>query len=125
VTFTRTTYFLSKCYFSKVILQCAIFSHSFVFTLLNESLLSLHRTVKNALVRIFFVILDCPRAKLFQINYSTQLGSSETDKINAFAFVEENMELMEDLNVIDLIVDAVKMHKKVRKFYSIKVLFSK
>ena len=35
------------------------------------------------------------------------------------------MELMEDLNVIDLIVDAVKMHKKVRKVYSIKVLFSK
>ena len=29
------------------------------------------------------------------------------------------MELMEDLNVIDLIVDAVKMHKKVRTFFSI------
>lgn len=35
------------------------------------------------------------------------------------------MERMEDLNVIDLIVDAVKMHKKVRKFFSIQVLFSK
>jgi len=30
-----------------------------------------------------------------------------------FLFVEENLELMEDLNVIDLIVDAIKMHKKV------------
>lgn len=28
-------------------------------------------------------------------------------------FLEENLELMEDLNVIDLIVDAIKMHKKV------------
>lgn len=28
-------------------------------------------------------------------------------------FSEENLELMEDLNVIDLIVDAIKMHKKV------------
>jgi len=30
-----------------------------------------------------------------------------------FLYVEENLELMEDLNVIDLIVDAIKMHKKV------------
>lgn len=28
-------------------------------------------------------------------------------------FPEENLELMEDLNVIDLIVEAIKMHKKV------------
>lgn len=36
--------------------------------------------------------------------------------IDVFFFVffpEENLELMEDLNVIDLIVDAIKMHKKV------------
>jgi len=35
--------------------------------------------------------------------------------IDAFfvLFLEENLELMEDLNVIDLIVDAIKMHKKV------------
>jgi len=30
-----------------------------------------------------------------------------------FSFPEENLELMEDLNAIDLIVDAIKMHKKV------------
>ena len=28
-------------------------------------------------------------------------------------YSEENLELMEDLNVVDLIVDAIKMHKKV------------
>lgn len=61
----------------------------------------------------------------FSICYSTHLGSRKTDEINAFVFAEENMERMEDLNVIDLIVDAVKMHKKVRKFFSVKVLFPK
>ena len=30
-----------------------------------------------------------------------------------FFFPEENLELMEDHNVIELIVDAIKMHKKV------------
>lgn len=33
--------------------------------------------------------------------------------INGGFFSEENLELMEDLNVIDLIMDAIKMHKKV------------
>lgn len=33
--------------------------------------------------------------------------------INVVFFSEENLELMEDLNVIDLIMDAIKMHKKV------------
>ena len=42
--------------------------------------------------------------------------------IDAFfvLFLEENLELMEDLNVIDLIVDAIKMHKKVCWTVSVK-----
>lgn len=35
---------------------------------------------------------------------------------NLIYFSEENLELMEDLNAIELIVDAIKMHKKVIKF---------
>ena len=45
-----------------------------------------------------------------------------------FLFVEENLELMEDLNVIDLIVDAIKMHKKVcwcLKSDSVKTFYDK
>lgn len=45
--------------------------------------------------------------------YVAALQETAIKEVFFFYLPEENLELMEDHNVIELIVDAIKMHKKV------------
>lgn len=66
-----------------------------------------------------FVFETDPVETHVQCFYSMIMANEKLDSnrflISGLFFSEDNLEPMEDLNVIELLVDAIKMHKKVSK----------